>query len=110
MNGSFMTRTAGLLALLAFCLLPLTGCSSGDREMQDTGDGRATDRQENVTAEDPFPPVPPEKAQLWEGLKNVARKDYDVCLEHCGADQGCLDRCASVYTTRLENDYKRVTQ
>jgi len=110
MNATFMARTIFMLLLPAFCLLLLAGCNSGDRDLLKTGNGREAGRQGNVSVDANFAPVPPEKAQLWEDLKKVARKDYDVCLEHCGIDQGCLDRCESVFKTRLENDYKRVTQ
>jgi hypothetical protein len=103
-----MAKTSCMLILVLFCFLLVTGCSS-DKGMQktggsDIGSGGGTLPEQSPSA------VPAAKVQLWEGLKKVARKDYEVCLEHCGGEQSCLDRCASVYKTRLENDYKRVTQ
>ena len=52
--------------------------------------------QENVPQEKSASTVPEEKAQLWESLKNNAQKDYDVCQEHCGYEQSCMDRCETV--------------
>jgi hypothetical protein len=60
-----------------------------------------------IPAEEKIPyTVPAEKAQKWEDLKNLVRKDYDVCLEHCGYEQSCLDRCETVYKIRLDREYK----
>jgi hypothetical protein len=53
--------------------------------------------------------VPKEKMQLWESLKNTAMKDYDVCQEHCGYEQDCLDKCEKAYKARLDREYKNLS-
>lgn len=109
MRKSSLVKKYRLPVLLLFFLLAAMGCSSGDTGVRETGRA-GTGSGGGVAPDETSYAVPAEKAQLWEDLKKVARKDYDVCLEHCGSEQVCLDRCASVYKTRLENDYKRVTQ
>ena len=49
--------------------------------------------------------VPEEQSTAWEEIQNVARKDYDVCLEHCANDQACMARCKKAYQRRLEVEY-----
>lgn len=62
----------------------------------------------NMSPETTTYEVPKEKMQLWESLKKNALNDYDVCQEHCGYEQECLDRCEKAYETRLNNDYKNL--
>lgn len=88
---SIQTTTYGF-ALFLLCFLPATICSGQD----------GSSMQQNTYS------VPEEKAQLWESLNNIARKDYDVCLEHCGYEQSCLDRCETAYENRLARDHKRL--
>jgi hypothetical protein len=107
--------TTSMFILLLLLILPLTGCSRQDKDSQtgsnrESSSSKAIDSQEPAAGEATPYPVPAEKAQMWESLKNVALKDYEVCIEHCGTEQSCLDRCESVYKHRLENDYKRVIQ
>lgn len=87
-------------SLFLLCFLPAVSCSAQND----------TSRQENVPTETTSYPVPAEKAQLWESLKSKTQKEYDVCQEHCGYEQSCLDRCESVYKNRLETEYKRLTE
>ena len=90
------------LAFFIFCFLSVTSCSSkNDSSVQEsTPTGTSTPTGSTSYS------VPAEKAQLWESRKSVAQKDYDVCLEHCGYDQSCLDRCETVYKIRLDREYK----
>jgi hypothetical protein len=114
-------KITSALVLLLFCIPAFTGCSSQEKSSQESAiskdknsqeviDSKNKDSQEGELKEKTSSPVPPENAQLWKSLQELAQKDYDVCLEHCGGEQSCLDRCASAYKHRLENDYKRVTQ
>jgi len=50
--------------------------------------------------------VPAEKAQKWESIQNMVKREYNVCVEHCGNDKTCLDRCEKVYKNRLDREYK----
>jgi len=93
MNTAFLAKTAS--AIFSICLfLVLASICSGLGSNGET----APDEKNPYT-------VPAEKVQKWEGMKNIARKDYDVCLEHCGYEQGCLNRCETVYKNRLDREY-----
>ena len=66
--------------------------------------------RENGPNEMPVYEVPEGKAKLWRDLKNRALKNYEICLEHCGYEQSCIDRCEEVYRNRLADDYKRLAE
>jgi hypothetical protein len=53
--------------------------------------------------------IPEEKKQQWESMKNLVEKEYNVCVEHCGNDKSCLDRCEAVYKIRLERERQRIS-
>ena len=97
-NISIMKTSCGLTLFFLF-FLTIAACSAKN-------DGSM---QESVQTDTTSYSVPAEKAELWESLKNVARKDYDVCLEHCGYEQSCLDKCEAAYKNRLANQYKMLT-
>ena len=90
------TWCSGLIILLLFLA---ASCSSRDN----------SSKPENMSKEATNYEIPKEKMQLWESLKNNALKDYNVCQEHCGYEQECLDRCERAYETRLDRDYKSLT-
>jgi hypothetical protein len=93
MKTQLPAKTAFILFSICLYLIPASVCS---------GLGKS----EEIPADEKTPyKVPAEKAQKWEALKNVALKDYDVCLEHCGYEQACLDRCETVYKSRLDREY-----
>lgn len=50
--------------------------------------------------------VPEEKRQKWESIQNLLERQYGVCIEHCGNDKTCLDKCDRAYETRLDREYK----
>ena len=53
--------------------------------------------------------VPEGKKQRWESIQNMVKREYDVCVEHCGNDTDCLNKCEKAYKTRLEREYKGLT-
>jgi hypothetical protein len=75
-------------------------------------------RAENITVEGSGikPPVkkpgPPElsesKKKRWESVQNRLRREYQVCMEHCGKDAGCLDRCEKAMETQSDREYQRL--
>lgn len=87
------------LALLIFWLLPAALCS-----------GQQHGNPPETSPPDPGSyAVPAEKAQQWENLRHIARKDYNVCLEHCAGEQTCTDRCEQAFQRRLKNEFHRLT-
>ena len=100
MKKKFILTNTWCISLFLLCFLPAVSCSAQNE----------TGMQENDPQETTPYPVPKEKAQLWESLKSNAQNDYEVCQEHCGYEQNCLDRCERVYKNRLETEYKRLTE
>jgi len=88
------------IGLFLLCLLPTASCGAQNDNSMKT----------YVPPEETAYEVPKEKAQLWKDLKSKAQNDYDICQEHCGYEQACLDRCESVYKNRLEKDYKMLNE
>jgi len=54
----------------------------------------------------PLYSVPDEKKEKWDSIQNMVHKEYKVCIEHCGYDTDCLDRCTKTYKFRLDREYK----
>jgi hypothetical protein len=52
--------------------------------------------------------VPAEKKQKWESMQNIIQKEYDICIEHCGNNKSCEDKCMQVYKTRLDRAHKQL--
>jgi hypothetical protein len=64
---------------------------------------------ETLAANDqPVYEVPEGKKQKWAGIQTMVQKEHDVCIEHCGNDKTCEDKCAQVYKTRLDREYKGI--
>ena len=52
--------------------------------------------------------VPEGKKQKWESIQNIVKREHSVCIEHCGNDPSCLDRCEKAYKSRLDREYKKL--
>jgi hypothetical protein len=48
------------------------------------------------------------KKQEWEGVQKVLRHEHNVCVEHCGNDEGCLERCEKAFETRKDRELQRL--
>ena len=88
------------LSLIALFFLSGSPCLGQDRG------GETEKGQGNQT----FSAVPEEKQEQWQGIQNVSRKNYEVCLEHCADNAECVARCERAYTRRLEMEYKSLMQ
>jgi copper chaperone NosL len=75
---------------------------SGVCDAQKHGEGKMQAQSTTYT-------VPEEKKQQWESMKNLVEKEYNVCVEHCGNDKDCLDRCEAAYKARLHREYQRLS-
>jgi hypothetical protein len=75
-------------------------------------------RAQNITVEGSGikPPVKkPQRPELseskkkrWESVQNKLRREYQVCMEHCGKDTSCLDRCKKAMETQSDREYQRL--
>ena len=93
MNTPFPAKTTSILLSICLFLLPAAICFG----LGNSGETAADEKT-------PYT-VPADKARKWAGLKNVALRDYDVCQEHCGYEQACLDKCETAYKQRLDREY-----
>jgi len=54
--------------------------------------------------------VSEDKKQAWENIKSHLRQEYDVCIEHCGSDASCEEKCKKVFNHRKEMEYNKLMQ
>jgi len=87
------------IALIIFLLPFVVSCGNRNNSSQ------PEDMSQEMTTYE----VPKEKMQLWESLKSNAMKDYNICQEHCGYEQECLDKCEKAYKARLDREYKNLS-
>jgi len=66
------------------------------------GGGRPEKRNQGPSA------LSEKKRKRWESAQNVARHEYEVCIEHCGGDANCLDKCKRAFESRLDREYQRL--
>lgn len=52
--------------------------------------------------------VPEEKAQRWEKIQNLVKREHHICAEHCGYESNCLGRCKKAYENRMEREYQQL--
>ena len=60
-----------------------------------------------------LPEMTESQRKKWDKVEKVQgtlRREYGICVEHCGNDTGCLDRCKKAFETRLDREYQRLLQ
>ena len=63
------------------------------------------------SAAEPDASALPEAARAqWEAMRKGIAYDYDVCLEHCGGEAGCMAKCEKAYQGRLNMAFQRIKQ
>ena len=50
--------------------------------------------------------VPKDKEEKWKAIRNMLQQEYDVCIEHCGKNAACEDKCARAFRSRQDKEYK----
>ena len=53
--------------------------------------------------------VPKDKEEKWKAIQNMLQQEYNVCIEHCGKNAACEDKCAKAFRSRQEKEYKSLT-
>jgi copper chaperone NosL len=56
---------------------------------------------------------PPEKLgkeqqRAWQGSQQKLVAEYAGCIEHCGTEKTCLEKCAKARDARLDREYRRL--
>jgi hypothetical protein len=44
----------------------------------------------------------------WKAIRKKLQHEYDVCVEHCGNDKTCIEKCRNVRVNREKNEYLRI--
>ena len=96
MKKQVICVVAFIFVYVAACFLFIGACAATDKG--GTPKPASNDQPAYV--------VPADKAQKWESIQNMVKREYDVCVEHCGNDTDCLNKCEKAYNTRLEREYK----
>jgi hypothetical protein len=68
-------------------------------------------RMENIVVGTLIPhpaELPQAKRAKWEGVQKVLRNERDGCIEDCGQDQNCFDKCEKAYDSRLGKEYQKL--
>ena len=100
MKRKLLSKTIFPAFLLGILLVPVS---------QSLGLGSDAAKSDGKDGKDIGYEVPADKAEKWQDIKDVLANEYDVCLEHCGNDKYCTDRCYEVYKYRLDTEYKALT-
>lgn len=48
-----------------------------------------------------------EDLKKWNASEKILQREFDVCLEHCGQDQACGDKCVKAFEAKQEKEYKK---
>lgn len=67
-----------------------------------------TNSAEIVPGDQPAYTVPEDKTQQWENRQTMVKREHDVCIEHCGNDVNCLEKCKKAFKSRLDREYQKL--
>ncbi len=49
-----------------------------------------------------------EQQRAWQGMQQKLTAEHAGCIEHCGTDKACLQKCAKARDARLDREYRRL--
>jgi hypothetical protein len=52
--------------------------------------------------------LPQAKQAKWKGVQKRLGDERDDCMEDCGQDQNCFDKCEKAYKSRLDKEYQQL--
>jgi len=68
-------------------------------------------RMENIVVGTPIPhqaELPQAKQAIWKGVQKMLGDERGACMEDCGQDQICFDKCEKAYKSRLNKEYQNL--
>jgi hypothetical protein len=68
-------------------------------------------RMENIVVGTLIPhpaELPKDKQAKWKGVQKMLGDERGACVEDCGQDQNCFDKCEKAYKSRLEKEYQSI--
>jgi hypothetical protein len=66
-------------------------------------------RMENIVVGAPIPyleELPQAKQSKWKGVQKMLGDERGACMEDCGQDQSCFDKCEKAFRGRLDKEYQ----
>jgi nitrous oxide reductase accessory protein NosL len=82
-----------------FVCFPISGASASEQKGSGT----------KLTIQDPSGyEIPEAKKKAWKGIKTHLKNEYNLCLEHCGNDAGCVERCKKVRKDGMDRGYQKL--
>ena len=66
-------------------------------------------RMENIAVGTLIPhqaELPQAKQAKWKGVEKMLGDERSACIEDCGQDQNCSDKCEKAYKSRLAKEYQ----
>ena len=52
--------------------------------------------------------LPQAKQAKWKGVQKMLGDERGACMEDCGQDQNCFDKCDTAYKSRLDKEYQKL--
>ena len=68
-------------------------------------------RMENIVVGQLIPyleELPQTKQTKWKGIQNMLGDERGACIEDCGQDQHCFDKCEKAFNARLDREYQKL--
>jgi hypothetical protein len=68
-------------------------------------------RMENIVVGTLIPhqaELPKAKQAKWEAVQKTLHKEMGSCIEDCGQDRDCFDKCDMAYKSRLDKEYQKL--
>lgn len=66
-------------------------------------------RMENIVVGTPIlhpTDLPRDKRTKWDGIQKMLGHERDGCIEDCGQDQNCYNKCDKAYKSRLDKEFQ----
>ena len=68
-------------------------------------------RMENIVVGQLIPyleELPQTKQAKWKGIQKMLGDERGECVEDCGQDQNCFDKCEKAFSSRLDKEYQKL--
>jgi len=52
--------------------------------------------------------LPESKRKRWKNIRMALHDEYGVCVEHCGGDSECIEKCRKALASREEREFQQL--
>jgi hypothetical protein len=102
---------SGLAALAILAFMAVTAIVWTDSSLAASagqGKGKAVGRAAESAEPYDVKNLEPSKEKEWETVKAKLAKENMDCMEDCGGDLNCQEKCWQVYEFQLDREYQRL--